>query len=288
MTIAQLFNPSTWCCCKFFIESHKKCISILGAATFLLFPFGYCIYRVFKSPNEPNELNESHKHNENILDNDKNPKDIMKSTVNSFPIIYNRDKTINILTIKKIYYCTIIFCQEDLISIRRKILILRRKFFFDIEKYIELTLFLYNEYYQILETSLRNILSIRHIERKTFENSVLINEKEELLRRGFLRDAAWSILSEKMGNSNKITREKLKEYIIMQIKDLKLQKKICDKHFQRKDRNIKLIILSNRADDLAFERLGIQDLDYVKSLKNYLYDEEIKRLIEERNSLLIH
>ena len=281
MTIALLFNPSTWCCCKFFIKSHKKCLSILGAATFFLFPFGYCIYRVFKSPNEP------HEHNDIILDNDKNKKDLMKATVDSFPIIYNRDKTINILTIKKIYYCTIIFCQEDLISIRRKILILRRKFFFDIEKYIELTLFLYNEYYQILETSLRNILSIRHIERKTFENSVLINEKQEFMRRGFLRDAAWSILSEKIGNSNKITREKLKEYIIMQIKDLKLQKKFCKTPLQGKDQNIKLIILSNRADDLAFERLGIQDLDYVKSLKNYLYDEEIKRLIEERNSLLI-
>jgi len=212
---------------------------------------------------------------------------MMKSTVNSFPIIYNYDKSINVVTIKKIYYLAVIFCQDELSSIRAKILLLRRKFFYNIEKYIELTLFLYNEYYKILENSLKNILSIRQIERKTFENSVIINEKKDLLRNGFMRDAAWSILSEKLGNSTKMTREKMKGYIMMQIQDLKFQKKVCQELLIGRDQNIKMIILSSRVDDLAFERLGIEDLDYVKCLRFYVYDGEIKKLIEERNCLLV-
>jgi hypothetical protein len=181
----------------------------------------------------------------------------------------------------------VIFCQDELSSIRAKILLLRRKFFYNIEKYIELTLFLYNEYYKILENSLKNILSIRQIERKTFENSVIINEKKDLLRNGFMRDAAWSILSEKLGNSTKMTREKMKGYIMMQIQDLKFQKKVCQELLIGRDQNIKMIILSSRVDDLAFERLGIEDLDYVKCLRFYVYDGEIKKLIEERNCLLV-
>lgn len=280
-----MFDHSTWCCCKIFICSHKKCLSFLGAASFLIFPFGFYLYHFLK-PQSKKQFWPENLDNENPQ---KNLTDLKKSMMNSFPIIYNFDRTIHVLTIKKIYYLTVIFCQEDLISIRRKIFLLRRKIFFNLEKYIELTIHLYNEYYNILENSLQTLLQLRQIDRKIFERSVLVNEQKEILRKGFLRDAAFSILSEKNGNSLKISRAKMKEYILTQIKDLKGQKKIFDIFFfNAKSANIKKIILSNRADDLAFESLGIEDLDYVRNLKYYIKDEEINKLINERNEILSH
>ena len=275
----KFLNLSTWnCCCS--LICNKKCLSLLGAATFLLFPFGYYIYRFFSNSEFPKSSKES-----NIAEFDKDL--IMKkSLISSFPIIYNSDHSINVLTMKKIYYLTIIFCQEELTIVRRKILLLRRKFFYNIEKYIEITLFLYNEYYNILENALKTILLMRDIDRKSFENSIIRNEREGLLRKGFLRDAAYSILSEKIGNSHKINREKMKEYILMQIKDLKVQKRMLHKELASKDKNIRIVILSSRADDLAFDRLDIDELDYIKSLKFYINDDEIKGLIEKRNTIL--
>ena len=258
------------------MASNKKCISILGA-TFLLFPFSIYVYRLLKSPSEEKFDNENQ---------GKKSDEAMKSVVNSFPIIYNYDKTINVITIKKIYYLAVVFCQEELGSIRGKILLLRRKFFYNVEKYIELTLFLYNEYHRILENSLMKILALRQIPRKTFEDSVIVNERKQFLRKNFMRDAAWSILSESLGNTAKMSREKMKGYILMQIQDIKIQKVVCKDFLYDKDASIRMIILSSRVDDLAYQRTGLDDLDYVKCLRFYVHDEEVKKLIEERNFLL--
>ena len=272
----SIFNISTWWCCKLLMASNKKCISILGA-TFLLFPFSYYVYRFLKSPSEEKFEGE----------NQGNQSDeAMKSMVNSFPIIYNYDKTINVITIKKIYYLAVVFCQEELGSIRGKILLLRRKFFYNVEKYIELTLLLYNEYHRILENSLMKILSLRQIPQKTFQDSVIVNERKQFLRKNFMRDAAWSILSESLGNPAKMNREKMKGYILMQIQDIKIQKVVCKDFLYDKDASIRMIILSSRVDDLAYQRTGLDDLDYVKCLRFYVHDEEVKKLIEERNFLL--
>lgn len=276
-----LLNWPTWCCCRLFVASNRKCLSILGAATFILFPFGYIVYRMLRSQPGPEEEDQQGEEQKSNDDNDR-----MKTLVSSFPVIYNLDNSINVITIKKLCFLTVLFSQEELGSIRAKILLLRRKFFGDLEKYIELTLFLYNEYHRILENSLRKVLACRQIERKSFENSLIINERNNLLKKGFLRDAAWSLLSENLGSASKLNRQKMKEYIKTQIQDLKTERKVCRAHLLGKEKSVRQIILSSRVDDLAFAKMNVEDVDYVRCLKYYVNDDEIKRLIEQRNCLL--
>lgn len=285
-----VLNPSNWDCCKHFsCCTNKKYFSLIGMASIFILPCSYYLYRIFKTQNkkkhdEMQKPNNEIIHNYERIFNEKNA----ENTINSFPIIYNfDDKSINFQTIKKVFYLAIIFCQDDLALLRRRIHIMRRKLFANLEKYTEMTLFLYHEYYNILNNSLQKLLKIKKIERETFEQSVLLNESKGMLRKGFLRDAAWSVLSEKIGIIEKLPREKMKEYLLTQIKDLKIQKKICNEFLINKEPNIRKIILTNRVDDLSFEKLGIEEVDYVKSLKYYINDEEIKKIIAERNFLLL-
>lgn len=118
-----------------------------------------------------------------------------------------------------------------------------------------------------------------------FETSVLLNENQGFLRRDFLRDAAWSVISESYGKT--LAKELMKEYILTQIQDLKRQKENCRGFLKQLPGNLRKIVISSRADDLAFAKLGVDEMDYVKSLRNFVKDEEINRLIGERNRVLL-
>lgn len=270
---------SRWCCCFKLITS--KYISLLGVATIIIFPFSYYLYHLFKTSSKNSLEPPAEKRKYELFLEDAG----FSNTLNSFPLIFNRNGSLNLVTIKKIYYLAIVLCQEDLSLFRRKLLLLRRSFFSNLDKYLELTVLLYEEYASLLENSLRKLLKLKKIDRKLFETSVLQSENQELLRRNFLRDAAWSVFSENQGKI--LARERMKEYVLSQIADLRRQKQLCAGFLKTLPPNLKKIVVCCRADDLAYAKLGVEDVDYVRSLKKFVRDVEITRLIEERNRVLL-
>jgi hypothetical protein len=189
-------------------------------------------------------------------------------------------------SLKRITHRAVLLGLDKLIDLRDGVMQERRKNFENFKLFVEKTLYLFREYFNVLQYSLKVILELLDIPEENFEKSQSILEATGRIRKSFIRDVAWHLISETKSKREPIPREQFIDYLNYQIDELSEQLKLNKNEYKELPLHTRIIVLNGRVDDQSFFELGIDDVDYVHNLRFYVKDKEVNDLINKRNKVV--